>query len=848
MKKDPKNGPQADNRPNTFYLGPDQVVSASSEPRASENLSSATRKPIRMDGPIAVKQAARSWSPDLGRAAELEISNSGLGHRGNRQPVQSSAFGAWSLGEATEKNSSVTVPSKSTAAFTNSAPFTNAGPTAASAQKPAGHRSGGFHSGVSPTTDTPRSAQPSSGTPATRGGWESGVTRKILPGNVQQPDYSLDAPKDSGFKTPAAPASPPAAAIAQPPAAAIKATAVPTSQGKPSQLTGSHFTGPQRTVPQASPAQVTRSAVAVPQTLRSPQSAERMTARDIGRSDLGRSAIGRSEIGRSEIGRTEMNREAAWAPRQTPATTQSGVQSTPQTAAFKAATPAVSQAAEATVPTPEANPNAGLIPVQPQQISSERRCLFDLTQMIANITEAYTVALFLADNQSRTLTPAAYHTLSREFNPNAHIAFGNGLVGWTAQNVARVSVCPFEHDASTLLYYTTDQSLKSFIAVPVVASSETASKTEPPRLLGVIACDSKRSYAFAKITEKILLDCAKQAAYILQLQAQLETVKPRPDIREPQTLGAVLDKLRSMQTEQDLLSFAAALPQEVVERDALVSVTTAEGGVGAGRFYPASVPNEIQHRLIQTVCSRKKVINGNRSVHALPVDDLKQRSFLSIPFRVLGTEAGSLNLLSRPREAFDSTTIRALEKIADVVGSQLEAIRLRERAMTNTDADSMLTWKQFVVKAQSRFAEARKSTNQLAALRLSFQGLGAVERLAGIDVAAEISARLARLLAQTVRSPAMSCVLYGTEFFVLCESAEAESLLARFDRLLARVCNEDFKDKPEIGSVLRHSLLVSSALFPNDGSSVVELANRCRERLNQSEQPPIGEVANARFK
>ena len=113
--------------------------------------------------------------------------------------------------------------------------------------------------------------------------------------------------------------------------------------------------------------------------------------------------------------------------------------------------------------------------------------LTQLAQLVANITDSYTTAIFLtANSPQRILNLAAIHSLSRDTISDTSINFGSGLIGWAAENGVRISVCPFEHDATTLRCYTQDQALKSFIAVPTLdpASSE---------ILGVISCDSKKS-------------------------------------------------------------------------------------------------------------------------------------------------------------------------------------------------------------------------------------------------------------------------------------------------------------------------------------------------------------------
>jgi GAF domain-containing protein len=469
--------------------------------------------------------------------------------------------------------------------------------------------------------------------------------------------------------------------------------------------------------------------------------------------------------------------------------------------------------------------------------------LNQLSALIANITEAYTVAIFLADNSQKILTLGGLHTLSRDFLPESQIGFGCGLIGWTAENGVRISVCPFEHDARTLLCYGKDQDLKSFIAVPILDSSNV--------LLGVISCDSKKNYAFAKVTEKILLDCAAQAAVLISLVRK--TAPAGEELQKPDEnlLDAVIEGFREHEDESGLLNAVAELPPELVKRDALVVVTTAEWGVGQGKFYSTSTEARVGHRLLEMVCKHKKIICAERSVHALPVDDIKQRSFLSIPFHVLGREAGSFNLLSRPHEAFNASQIAAMEKIAKVVGHELERIRLREKHSGSYGNGTLLSWKHFSINAKALLAEAKAQRASMSFLRLNFKNLMEIEEFAGVEATVSLLNQLVRLVEQTVRPPALACTVYGSQIVILSESSEAERLVLRLRRLIERINTSDYikelrNSGVKLGSLLNRGLEVASVRYPIDGTSVTELAAKSRATLETStDKQVVGEIANA---
>ncbi len=113
-------------------------------------------------------------------------------------------------------------------------------------------------------------------------------------------------------------------------------------------------------------------------------------------------------------------------------------------------------------------------------------------ELISNTTEAYTSALFLAPKKGEPLRLVAYHSLSQHINPGVSINPGEGLVGWVFKNNKAVNINKFDQDTRRLFFYRTDESIKSFMAVPL------------PAVHGVLVVDSKQRYVFTEKSHKIL--------------------------------------------------------------------------------------------------------------------------------------------------------------------------------------------------------------------------------------------------------------------------------------------------------------------------------------------------------
>jgi transcriptional regulator with GAF, ATPase, and Fis domain len=387
-----------------------------------------------------------------------------------------------------------------------------------------------------------------------------------------------------------------------------------------------------------------------------------------------------------------------------------------------------------------------------------------------------------------------------------------------AENKSQITVCPFENDATTLMYYSREQELKSFLAVPIFSSVR--------ELIGVLACDSKKSYAFPKLAEKVLTDFAQIAGQFLELQSAGSADRTV----SKSLLDQVLETLRSQEDERALLSAASDLPLELIEREALVVLCLADGGTGESAFYSKSLENTANNRLLELVCRHKKLISRERSVQSVNGDDFG-RSFLSVPFRVLGHEAGALNLLSRPNESFSLDQIAALEKVAVVVGHELERNRL---ASLFSRQSSINDWKSFELRANAGLKQGPH-----ALLRFILGNLAEIELNFGQTTAISLVSRFSRLLEQVRGAEGLLCALNGNHFLLLCPAPEKDRILRRVETILTKP-NPLMEGIPEEAiAQFSSGLCISGALSGNTGSN--EIGILCRKTLSVLNSTPLSE-------
>ncbi len=144
----------------------------------------------------------------------------------------------------------------------------------------------------------------------------------------------------------------------------------------------------------------------------------------------------------------------------------------------------------------------------------------------ANLADAHSCLIFLPVEsllefekpEKGTLILTGFHSLSDDIIEERVIPAGFGLIGWVAKNHRSIHVSPFERDSRTLGIYQEDHELKSFIGIPIAVSRFIQDTGD---VSGVIACDSRKAYAFSKLQGKLLEDLSAEISNLLQLHGRI---------------------------------------------------------------------------------------------------------------------------------------------------------------------------------------------------------------------------------------------------------------------------------------------------------------------------------------
>ncbi len=152
-----------------------------------------------------------------------------------------------------------------------------------------------------------------------------------------------------------------------------------------------------------------------------------------------------------------------------------------------------------------------------------------LARFGANITDAHSCFIFLesrifaATSQNARRNPlilVGHHTLSTNIKIDAEIDLQAGFLGWVLKNNRALHISPFERDSRSLGVYTRNEKLKSLLAVPLRVETENFGRVQ-----GIVFCDSKKSFSFSKLHQKLLNDLTREIANTTELHLQKENSK-----------------------------------------------------------------------------------------------------------------------------------------------------------------------------------------------------------------------------------------------------------------------------------------------------------------------------------
>lgn len=424
-----------------------------------------------------------------------------------------------------------------------------------------------------------------------------------------------------------------------------------------------------------------------------------------------------------------------------------------------------------------------------------RKDLDSLIRLVSNVTDSFTSALFLMSESRSRLELASLHTLSHHLIQDASIEMGHGLIGRVAQRGESVNVSEFHQDIRALQYYSADEEIKSFLAVPVGIKE----------VIGVLSIDSKREYTFTTKVQKILLGFAEQFSRVLSSHGAqgLERMGTR-------ALASLLDfnlRLFSRPDIPSILDLLGNVHRELIHCDG-TAVILREGReedyriarvAGCPSLLPKA-PVSIDQSLAGWVVRRAKALNlphlkgyARKTFIFFPGEpELKVRSFLGVPLIVEGEAIGALAFIGKALNTFTHDHLQLASLIACQSSQVLAQAEMRARWQNLREYDPVTGLPNHRSFKRSLERIARKGIQQREDLYLMMVEPDRSERLLashGLEAYEGLIQQVALLL-QRIIGREDSIARAADEGFVLALRQTSHALAQRFSQRIKDAIEE----------------------------------------------------------
>ncbi|VAX16727.1 hypothetical protein MNBD_NITROSPINAE04-1851 [hydrothermal vent metagenome] len=388
--------------------------------------------------------------------------------------------------------------------------------------------------------------------------------------------------------------------------------------------------------------------------------------------------------------------------------------------------------------------------------------IHSLVRLAGNVTDAFTAALFLVDAQKPgQLVLKAFQSLSNNIIKAATIPVGHGLVGWVAKHERPTIAKNFQHDTTTLQFYSKDENIKSFAATPIF---------DQGRLIGVLSVDSKKQYVFTDKQAKILAELGETFARVIS------TSKKCIHLDEQAVDMGVLSEIAEMasrcESVSELTKMARLHSQSLIAHDYMVLAVRSPGD---NEFHLLMVsdrggdiledkPLPLTHyRLGWVIHQARAIYLPSLDAPVIPGDKKKWGSFIGAPMLTNNVVGGAIGLLSRRKEAYRQSDLKSLNILAAIFASAFDSVYLRKKSVNIKPLDPVtgtITYRELLKKFDGMERNGAMAIIDLKSFTLVNEEFG----FDGGDVAL---VELARRIESVIGDKGELSRFYGDKFIVV---------------------------------------------------------------------------------
>jgi diguanylate cyclase (GGDEF)-like protein len=453
--------------------------------------------------------------------------------------------------------------------------------------------------------------------------------------------------------------------------------------------------------------------------------------------------------------------------------------------------------------------------------------LLSLIDLLSNVTDAFTAALFIPDGPGGGLRIAACHTLSDHVPADLVIEIGQGLIGWVAERGDPLHSTEFKHDLSALGLYRQEEGIKSFMAVPV----------KTPDGTGVLCVDSKRQYVFTPKVQKLLIGFADQFSRILERTSVYRQIgQDTVTLDDLRDYGAPL--MASMETES-VLNAACNIPKKLLKYDtaglvwrspsekdfSLVRCVTHWAGVPLGQ--PVSLDSSLAGW----------VISHGETFHLPTIKDEIQEThlfhpeeprwplgtFLGLPLRIGEEVLGMLAFARGSTGGFNDREQTTAELLQSMISGVLASVHLRSRLedlRTTDEVTGLPNYSVFHSRLREAIGHASDTLRPLSVLIAESEGIQKVYADWGRRAGDRVLQEVAEFYRRFLPDPGLLARCLGNRFVMAFPGKDLETNREFALQLQETLENSFFRTGT---GEARLTVRIGLAVFPRDGTTEGQL-------------------------
>jgi GGDEF domain-containing protein len=447
-------------------------------------------------------------------------------------------------------------------------------------------------------------------------------------------------------------------------------------------------------------------------------------------------------------------------------------------------------------------------------------------QLIFNVYEAFTVALFVRDGDHLSCFSSV--TFSRSFDRARPLALDGTLPGWAAKHKEPLIIGNFDKDEETLGYYARKEEIKSFMAYPLEAQ-------------GVIVVDSKKKWVFTEKEKKILAHFAAVASKEVEREKQLREMEEEREefsllrrqlnfFRQPRLAGDHIEEA----LKEALAVCAGDVAVAGIERRGRLSVVSASGA-GAASLVGAECP--IHNTVASTVMEggRELLLPYESSFLRekpllFPNDGIKARQYFGFPLAADERPFGFLGFASLSSRPLRERSIGALRDTAVLASLSLGRLRVQEEMEARAQRDPATGAMAFTLFFDG-VAEMTGQKRAFSVLSVRLPGFRRINRTLGASQADDLLRKMRQGIEYCAGKNGMTTRSGGAHFYVAIAGSDgSEESRNILNILKVGVLNA----LTGIAQGPKKGLEIGAAYFPRDGEDLWELLDVAEERAKGS--------------